>query len=123
MVMPTSTELIDAFCDQVWLQDGLAASSLASYRRDLAAWSAWLDRHGKTLLAAQRSDVEGYIGDQFRAKAKATSIARGLSSRRRFYALQIPQCPSRADTTLPVHSPKPPRRLPTNPQCRSSISA
>ncbi len=32
-----SDPLIDAFCDQLWLRDGLAAASLASYRRDLAA--------------------------------------------------------------------------------------
>ena len=38
-----STPLIDAFCDQVWLQDGLAATSLASYRRDLERWAEWLD--------------------------------------------------------------------------------
>ena len=41
---PTPTEQIDAFCDQVWLQDGLAPSSLASYRRDLTQWAAWLGR-------------------------------------------------------------------------------
>ena len=44
--MATSAELIDAFCDQVWLQDGLAASSLSSYRRDLQAWAAWLGTRG-----------------------------------------------------------------------------
>ena len=50
-----SAALIDAFCDQVWLQDGLAASSLASYRRDLTAWAGWLERNGrKHLLAAER---------------------------------------------------------------------
>src|ERR1700682_4488926 len=77
-VTPPSAELIDAFCDQVWLQDGLAASSLASYRRDLTAWAAWLDRRGSSLLSAQRTDVESFLADQFHAKAKATSIARGL---------------------------------------------
>jgi integrase/recombinase XerD len=41
--MPNSSALIDAFCDQVWLQDGLAASSLGSYRRDLIAWARWLE--------------------------------------------------------------------------------
>jgi len=112
--MPTPTELIDAFCDEVWLQDGLAASSLASYRRDLAAWAAWLDLHGKTLLAAQRADVETYIADKFRAKAKATSIARGLSSLRRFYALQVLHGASGTDPTLRVRAPKLPRRLPKN---------
>jgi integrase/recombinase XerD len=112
--MPTSTELIDAFCDQVWLQDGLAASSLASYRRDLAAWAAWLGRRDRTLLAAQRADVETYVGDQFRAKAKATTIARSLSSLRRFYALQILQGAVPTDPTLRVRAPKLPRRLPKN---------
>jgi len=112
--MPTSAELIDAFCDQVWLQDGLAPASLGSYRRDLIAWAAWLDRRGKPLLGAQRTDVEAFLADQFRSKAKATSIARRLSSLRRFYALQLLQGTLRADPTLRVRAPKLPRRLPKN---------
>ena len=112
--MATSNELIDAFCDQVWLQDGLAPSSLTSYRRDLTGWAAWLDRRGRSLLAAQRTDVEAFLADQFRAKAKATSIARRLSSLRRFYALQLLQGAMRADPTLRVRAPKLPRRLPKN---------
>ncbi len=112
--MPTPTEQIDAFCDQVWLQDGLAPSSLASYRRDLTQWAAWLGRRGSSLLAAQRTDVESFLAEQFRAKAKATSIARRLSSLRRFYALQLLQGTLRADPTLRVRAPKLPRRLPKN---------
>ena len=111
---PTSTDEIDAFCDQVWLQDGLAASSLSSYRRDLTAWAGWLDRRGGSLLAAQRSDVEAFLAEQFRAKAKATSIARRLSSLRRFYSLQLLRGTLRADPTLRVRAPKLPRRLPKN---------
>ena len=112
--MPTPTDLIDAFCDQVWLQDGLAASSLSSYRRDLTAWAEWLDRCGSSLLAAQRTDVERFLADQFRSKAKATSIARRLSSLRRFYALQLLQGTLRVDPTLRVRAPRLPRRLPKN---------
>jgi integrase/recombinase XerD len=112
---PDAVKLIDAFCDQVWLQDGLAASSLASYRRDLAAWSVWLARHsGKTLLAAERVDVEGFLAAQFRAKARATSIGRRLSSLRRFYRLHLQQATVKADPTLRVRAPKLPRRLPKN---------
>ena len=112
--MPTPTEQIDAFCDQLWLQDGLAPSSLASYRRDLNQWSGWLDRRGRTLLTAQRTDVEAFLAEQFKSKAKATSIARRLSSVRRFYALQLQQGALRADPTLRVQAPKLPRRLPKN---------
>jgi integrase/recombinase XerD len=112
--VPEASELIDAFCDQVWLQDGLAASSLASYRRDLSAWATWLGHRGRTLLAAQRADVDAYLADQFRAKAKATSVSRRLSALRRFYALQLLQGTLAADPTLRVRTPKLPRRLPKN---------
>jgi integrase/recombinase XerD len=109
-----SSDLIDAFCDQVWLQDGLAASSLSSYRRDLIAWAAWLERRGRTLLAAQRADVHAFLADQFRAKAKATSVSRRLSALRRFYALRLLQGTLSVDPTLRVRAPKLPRRLPKN---------
>ena len=113
--MRTAAELIDAFCDQVWLQDGLAASSLASYRRDLATWSAWLERHAhKSLLAAERTDVEAFLAAQFQKKAKIASINRRLSTLRRFYRLHAAQATLPADPTLRVKSPKLPRSLPRN---------
>jgi integrase/recombinase XerD len=109
-----SATLIDAFSDQVWLRDGLAPASLESYRRDLAAWASWLEARGSGLLAAGRGDVEAWLADQFRAKARATSIARRLSSLRRFYALHAQQGTVAADPTLRVKAPKLPRRLPKN---------
>jgi integrase/recombinase XerD len=111
---PTAITLIDTFCDQLWLQDGLAASSLGSYRRDLRQWASWLDAHRASLLTAQRSDVEAFLADQYRRMAKATSIARRLSSLRRFYGLQLQQGTLKADPTLRVRAPKLPRRLPKN---------
>src|SRR5213595_3603361 len=91
--MPNSSALIDAFCDQVWLQDGLAASSLGSYRRDLVAWARWLadnrPKHGESLLAADRGDIEAFLAVQFQSGAKSSSINRRLSSLRRFYRLQL----------------------------------
>ncbi len=113
--MRTAADLIDAFCDQVWLQDGLAASSLASYRRDLVAWAAWLERHAhKSLLAAERTDVEAFLAAQFQSKARIASINRRLSTLRRFYRLHAAQATIAADPTLRVKSPKLPRNLPRN---------
>jgi len=105
-----NADLIDAFCDQLWLQDGLAPASLASYRRDLVGWAAWLGTRG--LLAADRGDVEAWLADQFRAKAKATSVARRLSALRRFYRLQLERATVREDPTVRVRAPKRPHRLP-----------
>jgi len=114
MAAGSAAGLIDAFCDQMWLQDGLAATSLASYRRDLAQYAAWLEARATTLLAARRGDVEAFLAEQYRSKAKATSIARRLSSLRRFYALQAQQGTLADDPTLRVRAPKLPRRLPKN---------
>jgi integrase/recombinase XerD len=107
-------ELIDDFCDQVWLQDGLAPASLTGYRQDLGQWAAWLAQHGKSLHQAQRADVEAFIGAQFRQAAKVTSINRRLSSLRRFYQLQLQRGTLKEDPCLRVKAPKMPRRLPKN---------
>jgi integrase/recombinase XerD len=104
--------VIDAFCDQLWLQDGLAQTSLAAYRRDLSAWSAWLAGRGGSLLGVDRADIEAWLATQFGAKAKATSIARRLSTLRRFYRLALDRGQVREDPTLRVVAPKRPRRLP-----------
>ncbi len=116
--MQTSSALIDAFCDQVWLQDGLAASSLASYRRDLVAWARWLENEGpkpgKSLLAAKRGDIEAFLAAQFKTRAKSSSINRRLSSLRRFYRLQVLLGALKDDPTSRVQAPKLPRHLPKN---------
>jgi integrase/recombinase XerD len=103
---------IDSFCDQLWLQDGLAKASLDAYRSDLAAWSGWQRRHGRSLLAARREDVEAWLADQFHAKARPTSIGRRLSALRRFYRLAAERREVPEDPTLQVRSPRRPRRLP-----------
>src|SRR5512132_2186946 len=103
--VPDSDALIDAFCDQVWLQDGLAAASLKSYRQDLERWAGWLARHEASLLTARRDHVEAFLADEFQARSKATSIARRLSALRRFYRLQVQQGRLRADPTLRVRGP------------------
>ena len=107
-----SAALIDAFCDQLWLQDGLAAASLASYRRDLTGFAAWLEERKRDLLAAKRPDFEQWLADQFERRSKATSVARRLSALRRFYRLQLDRGVIAADPTLRVQAPKKPRRLP-----------
>jgi integrase/recombinase XerD len=114
--MPNSSALIDAFCDQVWLQDGLAASSLGSYRRDLMAWARWLEdaKSRKSLLAANRGDIEAFLAAQFQTGAKSSSINRRLSSLRRFYRLQLLLGTLKDDPTLRIQSPKLPRHLPKN---------
>ena len=46
--------LIDAFVSALWVEDGLAANTLAAYRRDLSLFAQWLRAAGGTTLGAAR---------------------------------------------------------------------
>ena len=111
---PQASARIDAFCDQLWLRDGLAQASLSAYRQDLSGWATWLAGRRKSLDGADRADVEAWLADQFRAKARSTSIARRLSALRRFYRLELERGAVRDDPTVRVRTPKKPRTLPKN---------
>jgi integrase/recombinase XerD len=107
--------LIDEFCDALWLEDGLSRNTLDAYRRDLNQLAAWLGKeHGKTLEAAGHADLLGYLAFKVRARTKATTTSRQLSSLKRFYRYCLRQGRIKADPTLKIDSPKLPRSLPKN---------
>jgi len=108
-----STQQIDEFCDALWLEDGLARNTLDSYRRDLAQLAGWLEQHqGKTLAAASHADLLAYLAYKVKARAKATTASRQLSSFKRFYRYSLRQGGIKADPTLRIEAPKLPRPLP-----------
>ena len=47
--------LLDAFCDALWLEDGLSRNTIASYRTDLEQFSKF--RKGKSLLEVSEEDL------------------------------------------------------------------
>lgn len=113
MAADKSAGLIDEFCDALWLEDGLARNTLQSYRRDLVQFASWLGKqHGKALINADQADIQAYLGYQFRKKARASSVARLLSTLKRFYRYCLRQERIKADPTLKIDSPKLPRALP-----------
>jgi integrase/recombinase XerD len=109
----SSHELIDEFCDALWLEDGLARNTLEAYRRDLAQFATWLEaEHGKKLLQGNVADIQAYLGHQFRKKTRASSAARLLSSLKRFFRYCLRQGKVKSDPTLKIDAPKLPRGLP-----------
>ncbi len=106
-------QLIDEFCDALWLEDGLSRNTLDAYRRDLAQYAQWLaDACGKDVLAADHGDLQSYLAYQFQKKTRASSAARLLSSLKRLYRWLIRQNRIRVDPTLNIDAPKLPRTLP-----------
>ncbi|HWN30656.1 MAG TPA: site-specific tyrosine recombinase XerD [Burkholderiales bacterium] len=106
--------LLDEFCDTLWLEDGLARNTLASYRSDLLKFAHWLrEKNSKSLLDARQQDIEEYLAHQVLvAKAKARTTSRGLSSLKRFFRFEMRQGKIKADPTLRIDAPKLPRSLP-----------
>jgi len=109
----SSTQRIDEFCDALWLEDGLSRNTLDSYRRDLRQFAAWLETHdGRDLLAADQALIQDYLAHKFRARARASTAARLLSSLKRFYRHAVRQNQITVDPTLRIEAPKLPRSLP-----------
>ncbi len=109
----SNDELLDLFCDSLWLEDGLARNTLESYRRDLRQFDEWLGRRvGRALPDAERSDLLEYLAFRFAQRAKPRTTSRLLSSLKRFYGYLLRRGSIRADPTLHIEAPKLPRSLP-----------
>ena len=109
----SSNSEIDAFCDALWLEDGLSRNTLDSYRRDLRQFAAWLKVQGNgELLTADQAAIQAYLAHKFRSKARASSAARLLSSLKRFFRHALRQNMIKVDPTLRIDTPKLPRTLP-----------
>jgi integrase/recombinase XerD len=110
--MTANDDLLDRFCDALWLEDGLSRNTLSSYHRDLRQFAEWMAKRGGTLRAAQRVDLLGYLAYRFQGNAKPRSAARLLSSLKRFYRYLLREGKIGSDPTLQIEAPKLPRSLP-----------
>ncbi|SNT15240.1 integrase/recombinase XerD [Noviherbaspirillum humi] len=107
-----SAGLIDDFCDNLWLEDGLAKNTLDAYRRDLTLFARWLEgQHGRDLHHAEAADLNAYFAARH-ADTKATSANRRLAVLRRFYQMALRQNRIGADPCLKMKSAKQPPRHP-----------
>jgi integrase/recombinase XerD len=112
--------MLDAFCDTLWLEDGLARNTLEAYRRDLELFGEWLARERRRKLAtAQEADLHAYFAARHTAPAdrdkrspRASSDARLLSSLKRFYQYCLRERRVSADPTVRLDPPKRTPRFP-----------
>ena len=107
-----SLEMIDEFCDTLWLEDGLAKNSLDAYRRDMRLFAGWLHAQcAKNLYEAQAEDLNTYFASKH-SVSKATSANRRLAVLKRFYHLALRQNKIGADPCLRMRTAKQPPRYP-----------
>jgi integrase/recombinase XerD len=106
--------LLERFTDALWLNDGLARNTLESYRRDLAAFAAWLaaEASGKRLLEAAAPDLQRHLAWRVAGKARPRTTSRLVSSLKRFYQFALREGLRQDDPAARLESPKLPRPLP-----------
>ncbi len=104
---PESAALLDAFADALWLEDGLAKNTLASYRQDLKQLEAFLK--GASLLEAGEEQLARFLASR---RGRTSSAARRLSTLKRFYGWCLRERKIRADPTLKIEPPKRAPRFP-----------
>jgi integrase/recombinase XerD len=102
---------IDLFIDALWLENGLAANSLAAYRRDLNLFAVWLQAQGTQLLQVQETHLQQYFAHRH-ADTKATSANRRLTVFKRFYRWALRERYITVDPTLKLLTAKQPARAP-----------
>jgi integrase/recombinase XerD len=107
-----SQQSIDIFLDNLWLERGLSQNTLAAYRNDLQGLAAWCKRQELFLLRANREHLLGYIVSRVQHGAHARSVARLLSSLRRFYQFHVREGRIKEDPTERIDAPKLGRSLP-----------
>jgi integrase/recombinase XerD len=99
--------LLDAFCDALWLEDGLSRNTIASYRADLEQLGSFLK--GIPFTEANEEHLLGFLAAR---KGRASSAARRVSTLKRFYRYCLRERHIRADPTLKLDPPKRAPRFP-----------
>ena len=107
-----SAATIDRFGDALWIEEGLAANTLAAYRRDLTLLADWLARErGRALVDASETDLREYAVARHAGSA-ATSANRRLTVFRRFFRWTVREQLRDSDPTLKLDAARQPLRVP-----------
>jgi integrase/recombinase XerD len=109
---PASQSAIDRFADALWLEDGLAANSLAAYKRDLGLFASWLNlQHALALDQTQEHHLQAYFAERH-AQSKATSANRRLTVFKRYFRWALRERLIQVDPTLKLLAAKQALRVP-----------
>jgi integrase/recombinase XerD len=104
--------VIDRFLDALWIEDGLAANTLAAYRRDLTLYAAWLlEQGGQAVEHSRESELLAYMALRHR-DSRATSANRRLTVFKRFFRWALRERLAEADPTLRLRNARQPLRVP-----------
>jgi integrase/recombinase XerD len=101
-----NSRVLSGFLDYLKIEKGLAPLTVAAYSTDIGQFAAYLEKHKRTLLNAQRNHVRGFIQQLFGNSVDGRSVGRKLSALRHFYRYLLLDKVVEHDPTLNIDSPK-----------------
>ena len=111
-ILPAEQQLIENFIDHLWMENGLSENTLAAYRNDLASFSLWLGKKSSSLITVDTTILQDFLAYNYSIQQKRRSVARLLSTLRRFYLYLFRENRISEDPTHLLESPKGDRTLP-----------
>ncbi|PKY10795.1 site-specific tyrosine recombinase XerD [Acidithiobacillus marinus] len=103
---------IDGFLDALWLEKNLGENTLAAYRQDLLQLSTALAELDVDLISADASHLGRILGQKLQSGAALRSVARLVSSTRRFYGYALREGWITRNPSQNLQSPRLARYLP-----------
>lgn len=123
---PQSLQILD-FLDDLLVEHGLAANTIAAYRTDLSAFEAFLEKErGTDVMTASAEDLGAYLSYLARKRRTSATVSRKLSALRRFYRELTLKGEREEDPTRHLSNPKLRRALPhvlTEAEVRALLAA
>jgi integrase/recombinase XerD len=104
--------IIERFIDHLWMENGLSENTLSAYRNDLSGFALWLKETGKLLTTVSPAIIQNFLAFNYDIQQKRRSVARLLSTLRRFYLYLLRENQISDDPTRLLESPKGERSLP-----------
>ena len=105
----SSKQLIDAFVDALWVENGLSKNTLSAYASDLRIFNKTLSN---PIEQASNNDIRLFLSQRYDQGISARSSARILSSLRRFYTYLLREKLVATDPTALIDQPQLGRPLP-----------
>ena len=108
----TLSPAAEEFLSWLAVERGRAANTVLAYRRDLAAYEAWLGERGRGVAEVGEVDVEEYVSGLRASGRRPSSVARALSAVRSLHRFLVDEGVAAADPTGEVAAPRVPQGIP-----------
>lgn len=104
--------IIEGFIDHLWMENGLSENTLCAYRNDLAGFALWLKERSRSLTGVDTAMIQDFLAFNYQCQQKRRSVARSLSTLRRFYLYLYREKRISEEPTRLLESPRGERSLP-----------